>query len=278
MALALSGDRRAERPFAPAMVTSSVLHLCVLAVALAIVPGSLRQAAPERVRTTPREPIAVTHIVFLPSPTAAGAGGGGGGNRQPEPIRRAEAPGTDRATVRVAAPVTPSPTVFDAPALPALLLDATPLSAGVIDRVGLPSGGVPFGTSTGSGSGGGVGTGTGTGVGSGTGPGLGEGTGGGTGGGVYRPGGAVSAPELLSQVRPAYTVDALDRRLQGSVVLELVVTAAGTPSRIRVARSLDPGLDGSAMAAVSQWTFKPGRLRGVPVDVLVTIILDFTIH
>jgi periplasmic protein TonB len=265
-----------------ALLASGVLHLCLLAVVFAIVPARDRRAAPQHPRTMLPEPIAVTHIVFLPSPKLDGGGGGGGGNRRPEPIRRAEAPGTDRITVRVAKPAAPAATMttttWDAPVLPALVLDAAPLASGTIDQIGLPSGGVSIGTSTGTGSGGGVGSGSGTGIGSGTGPGLGEGTGGGTGGGVYRPGGGVTPPELVSQVRPTYTVEALDRRLQGSVVLELVVTAAGAPSRIRVVRSLDPGLDGRAVAAVGQWTFKPGRLRGQPVDVLVTVILDFTIH
>jgi hypothetical protein len=30
--------------------------------------------------------------------------------------------------------------------------------------------------------------------------------------------------------------------------------------------------------AVAQWRFEPGRLAGQPVDVLVTIILDFSIR
>jgi len=35
------------------------------------------------------------------------------------------------------------------------------------------------------------------------------------------------------------------------------------------------GLDEKAMAAVAQWRFEPGRLAGAPVDVLVTIMVDF---
>ena len=79
--------------------------------------------------------------------------------------------------------------------------------------------------------GGGVGTGVGSGIGSGTGPGFGEGSGGGFGGGVYRPGNGVTAPTLLSQVRPNYTPDAMRRRIQGTVVLEMIVGADGVPYR-----------------------------------------------
>ena len=135
------------------------------------------------------------------------------------------------------------------------------------------------GHSTGSGEGGGVGEGVGTGIGSGRGPGIGPGEGGGTGGGVYRPGGAVTPPRLRTQVNPTYTPEALLRRVQGSVTLELVVTREGRPANIRVIRALDPGgLDEQAIAATSQWTFEPGQLAGTPVDVLVTVVLDFSIR
>lgn len=135
------------------------------------------------------------------------------------------------------------------------------------------------GTSTGPGSGGGVGSGAGTGVGSGRGAGLGPGSGGGTGGGVYRAGGAVSAPRLIKEVRARYTPEAVRNKIQGTVVLEAVVTADGCASQIRVVRSLDRGgLDEEAVAAVAQWRFEPGRLAGVPVDVLVTVMLDFSLR
>jgi TonB family protein len=134
-------------------------------------------------------------------------------------------------------------------------------------------------TSTGPGSGGGVGSGIGTGTGSGRGSGLGPGAGGGTGGGVYRPGGAVSAPRLIEEVRPRYTSDALRTKIQGTVFLEAIVRSDGSPSHIRVVRSLDRGgLDEEAVAAVAKWRFEPGRLAGQPVDVLVTIMVDFWIR
>jgi protein TonB len=116
-------------------------------------------------------------------------------------------------------------------------------------------------------------------MGSGRGPGLGPGSGGGTGGGIYRPGGAVSTPRLIKEVKPRYTPDALQHMIQGTVVLEAIVTSDGCPSHIRVVRSLDRGgLDEEAVAAVAQWRFEPGRLAGAPVDVLVTILLDFSIR
>ena len=229
----------------------------------------------------------VTHLVFLTPEMPRAGGGGGGGNRQPEPIRRAQGVGSDAITLRVhrepppTAPLLSSsaPAIDVEPTLPSLVLEAKPLASGILDQVGLPTGGSLSGTSAGPGSGGGVGSGVGTGMGSGSGPGLGPGTGGGTGGGVYRVGGAVTAPRAIKEVPPRYTNDALRQRIQGTVVLEAVVKADGCTSQIRVVRSLDRGgLDEEAIAAAAQWRFEPGRLNGAPVAVLVTIWLDFRIR
>lgn len=266
------------RPIQLGMAVSGLFHLFVLAALLAAI--STQPASPAHPRAPLRQPAATSHLVFLATPGSIGGGGGGGGNRQSGPIRRAEAPGRDQITLRVARPIitTDRPSDADTP-LPALALDAKPLASGVVEQVGLPIGGVSYGSSTGPGSGGGVGDGEGTGIGPGRGPGLGAGSGGSSGGGPYRPGGAVTPPELTSQVRPNYTADALDRRIQGSVELELVVTAEGAPSEIRVVRSLDPrGLDDEAIKAVRQWTFRPGRFAGAPVKVVVRVVLNFAIR
>ena len=128
----------------------------------------------------------------------------------------------------------------------------------------------------GTGVGSGVGTGAGSGAGPGEGSGQGAGEGGGEGGGVYRLGAGVIAPVLLSEVRPNYTPRALAQRLQGSVLLELVIRHDGLPDRIRILQSLDPReLDEEAIRAVRQWRFRPGRVGHMPVDVLVTCIVDF---
>jgi len=273
------------------LAASCALHAGFIALAAAVAVRVTVTSAPT-VESRSNRPMDadVRHIVFIaPETTRIGSGGGGGGNRQAGPIRRAQGLGSDRITLRVrTSPPTPPPLIPDtaAPAaleesspLPAVVLEATPLASGLVDQIGLPTGGVLSSPSTGSGSGGGVGSGRGTGIGSGNGPGLGPGSGGGTGGGVYRPGGAVSVPRLIKDVKPKYTSDAMLKHREGSVLLETIVTADGYASQIRVVRSLDRGgLDEAAVAAVTQWRFEPGRLAGVPVDVLVTIMLDFSIR
>jgi protein TonB len=108
--------------------------------------------------------------------------------------------------------------------------------------------------------------------------GIGAGSAGGFGGGAYRLGSGVVPPTLLKQVTPRYTADAMSKRIQGVVALEVVVNREGVPTAIRVTRSLDPGLDGEAIAAARQWRFAPGRVADTPVEVLVTILLDFNIR
>jgi protein TonB len=264
---------------APSVTISVIVHVAASIVALVILhlgaPGVSGTLADQDIGR--HEPLSLPRIVFfgdLPD-----GGGGGGGNGQTGPIHRAESKGRDGMTLRIAKPITPEKLVRDnTPTVPPLVLDARPLASGFAEQVGLPEGGVTFGTSTGPGSGGGVGTGIGTGIGSGRGPGLGAGSGGGAGGGVYRAGGAVTPPQVRLQVSPSYTSDALEHHIQGSVTLMLIVTRDGEPSDIRVTRSIDPGLDREAVKAVSQWRFTPGRLSGVPVAVAVSVIVDFSIH
>jgi TonB family protein len=265
------------------IVTSIALHAFVISGAVALMARTMRVPKTSTVNTlVESRGIEAMHLVYVArnaiSP-AVGHGGGGGGNRQPSPIRRAQGIGSDAMTLRIARPLETTSTPADILRLPGVLLEARPLASGAFDQIGLPTGGEQGGSSTGAGSGGGVGTGVGTGIGAGSGPGIGPGSGGGMGGGIYRPGGGVSPPRVIRQVKPSYTPGALLEKIQGTVVVELVVDRTGHPGRIHVVRSLDPeGLDQQAIVAVGQWRFEPGRLAGTPVDVLVTIALDFWIH
>lgn len=225
------------------------------------------------------KPIDVARLVFLVKP-GPGGGGGGGGNRQRAPIPRAQAVGRDPITLPVAPPIVASEAPRDIARPPQqIALDAQPLASGLTFQIGLPEGTAIIGSSQGPGSGGGVGEGVGSGTGSGRGPGLGPGSGGGTGGGVYRPGSGITPPVLLAQIKPTYTIDALRNRIQGSVLLDVVVRSDGTVGDVRVVRSLDPGgLDEQAILAARQWRFLPGRRGATPVDVLIAVVMDFSIR
>lgn len=254
------------------------VHALVAAILL-FVPGWSRTTLEPAPATASRQSLQLPRMVFLQRP-GPGGGGGGGGNRQRTRPSRAQGPGRDRLTLPVARPVgaTKRPTEATPPPQQ-LLLDARPLASGVAYLAGLPDASPSLPASGGPGVGGGVGDGTGSGVGPGTGPGVGAGSGGGFGGGAYRVGSGVTAPTVLQEVRPKYTADALQRRVQGTVALEVVVSREGVPVAVRVTRSLDPGgLDREAIAAAREWRFTPGRIGDTPVDVFVTILLDFRLH
>lgn len=75
----------------------------------------------------------------------------------------------------------------------------------------------------------------------------------------------IQPPVLLTKQEPQYTEEARIAKLQGSVRLSLVVGEDGIARDIRVVKSLGLGLDESAVAAVSQWRFRPGTKDGTPI-------------
>jgi TonB family protein len=96
--------------------------------------------------------------------------------------------------------------------------------------------------------------------------------------GVYRVGNGVTAPSLLMKVEPQYTQEARDGKIQGTTLLYVEIDPDGTARNMKVARSLEPGLDQKAIDAVSQWKFRPGAKDGVPVTVAATIEVNFRLQ
>jgi TonB family protein len=88
----------------------------------------------------------------------------------------------------------------------------------------------------------------------------------------------VIAPRVESELAAVYSTQALQAGVEGEVWLECVVLADGTVGSVAVVRSLHPDLDLNAIAAAQRWRFKPGTKKGVPVPVLVTISMSFSIR
>ena len=91
---------------------------------------------------------------------------------------------------------------------------------------------------------------------------------------VYDLGPGITPPRLVHQVRPERG-DTPGFRLKGKVVIALVVTSAGQPSKLKVIESLDNEVDHSALQAVEQWRFVPARKDGKAVAVRVTVEISF---
>jgi TonB family protein len=93
--------------------------------------------------------------------------------------------------------------------------------------------------------------------------------------GVYRVGGGVSPPRLVKKVEPQYSIEARKARLEGTVLLRVIVGANGKTRDLQVLRGLGLGLDENATDAVSGWEFGPGLKDGKPVNVLAQIEVNF---
>jgi periplasmic protein TonB len=127
-------------------------------------------------------------------------------------------------------------------------------------------------------SNGGSGIGAGTGVGGASGAGVGDGPSGvGMAPGPYRLGNGIEPPRKIKDVRPRYPAGALSSRALGSVLIEAVVGADGKVHDAKVLHSI-PLLDQAALDAVRQWEFVPSTLNGVAVAVIISVLVQFSIH
>jgi protein TonB len=65
--------------------------------------------------------------------------------------------------------------------------------------------------------------------------------------------------------------------VQGIVIIEAVVGPDGRVQDAKVLRSIAL-LDAAALEAVKQWEYAPTLLNGVPVPVIMTVTVDFTVQ
>jgi TonB family protein len=91
-------------------------------------------------------------------------------------------------------------------------------------------------------------------------------------------GGRVRPPAKIEDVKPVYPSQVKGAEVHGEVELSGIIAADGTVKDLRVAKSLHPDLDASAMTAVSQWRFESPLLNCRPVDVPFTVKVDFGIQ
>jgi protein TonB len=92
-----------------------------------------------------------------------------------------------------------------------------------------------------------------------------------------RVGGNIKTPTKTKDVRPVYPPIAQSARVQGVVILEATIGPDGRVQDVRVLRSI-PLLDAAAIEAVRQWQYTPTLLNGVPVPVIMTVTVNFTLR
>ncbi len=91
--------------------------------------------------------------------------------------------------------------------------------------------------------------------------------------------GDVTYPERIpeSYVKPTYPDLARKAKIEGMVILQIIVRKDGTVGNITVLRapSARLGFEESAIDAVTQWRYKPAMQSGRPVDVYLTVQVAF---
>ncbi|MGC2163176.1 MAG: energy transducer TonB [Silvibacterium sp.] len=94
--------------------------------------------------------------------------------------------------------------------------------------------------------------------------------------GPIRVSAGVAAGHLLTPIQPVYPMIARDARIQGTVMIEAVISQQGFVEKARVV-SGPPMLAQAALVAVNRARYQPYRLNGEPVEVETTINIIFTL-
>ncbi len=84
------------------------------------------------------------------------------------------------------------------------------------------------------------------------------------------------APEPIVQIAPIYPSKLKKEGIQGRVWIIFIVDENGLTSKQRVTESPHDELATSALKAIRQWKFKPGKKDGKAVKTRVQIPLAFT--
>ena len=78
-------------------------------------------------------------------------------------------------------------------------------------------------------------------------------------------------------MKPLYPQEAFVKKIEGIVLLEILIDSHGRVADARVLRSI-PQLDAAAIAAVRQWLFRPAIRNGRPVPTVANAPITFRIY
>lgn len=92
---------------------------------------------------------------------------------------------------------------------------------------------------------------------------------------IYEPGNGVKSPKLIHYVEPEFSGSSKEAYVEGVVRISVIVKNNGIPGDMHVVKGLNSDEDHRALDAVSQWRFQPGTKDGQPVNVRVTVEVEF---
>ena len=85
-------------------------------------------------------------------------------------------------------------------------------------------------------------------------------------------------PEVIRQFQPDYPTEALNKKLEGTVWINLWINEGGEVVEAKVMRSDAEIFNASALECGKRWTFKPALVKGDPVAVWVTVPFKFKLY
>jgi protein TonB len=85
-----------------------------------------------------------------------------------------------------------------------------------------------------------------------------------------------AAPRPIKQTRPQYPAEAFVKKIEGTVLVEILIDTQGRVVRARVIQSV-PLLDAAALQCVYQWVFQPAVKHGRPVPTIAHAPVHFRI-
>jgi protein TonB len=86
-----------------------------------------------------------------------------------------------------------------------------------------------------------------------------------------------SPPRPIKITRPQYPQEAFVKKIEGTVVVEILIDSQGRVVRARVIQSV-PLLDAAALQTVYQWVFQPAVKHGRPVATIAHAPVAFRIY
>jgi TonB family protein len=93
---------------------------------------------------------------------------------------------------------------------------------------------------------------------------------------IYSVEDGIRAPAILYHPMPPYTEEARENRVEGILLLQVIIRKDGSVDSIKVLRGLGYGLDESAIRTIMEkWRFQPGTLNEQPVDVKANLEVSF---
>jgi protein TonB len=85
------------------------------------------------------------------------------------------------------------------------------------------------------------------------------------------------APKLLKNVKPEYSKEMIDAKVEGSVKANLLIDSDGSVKEVRILSDLGFGTKERATEAFLQWKFAPAKKGDQPVAVWITFSIRFVL-